>query len=309
MAQGALILNGKALAKLLRRKIKEHIAKAVSDGNRPPGLGVILVGDNPASKSYVATKEKMARAVGMASEQISLPDSATQREVRDKIEELNAKSEIDGILLQLPLPQHLSADELLCCISPQKDSDGLHPLNQGRLMVGADGVRPCTPMGVMKLVDLAYSGAPLDEIKDIDEIKAADLAGKRSIVIGRSALVGKPVALMLLERNATVTIAHSKTADLPDRVSEADIVVSAVGRPFMIKGEWIKEGATVIDVGINRIESGALVGDVDFEAAKERAGAITPVPGGVGPMTVAMLLFNTFSNYRRNCLKNGGDGG
>lgn len=295
------ILDGKWLAKQVQHEIREQVAEAAPLCGRSPGLGVILVGDNPASKAYVANKEKTAKLCGFNTFDITLPASATRENVRDAIKSFNTNELIDGILLQLPLPKHLDSEELLDLISPDRDADGLHPLNQGLLMRGEGQLRPCTPLGVMKLLDLAYSNvntATFDPSRD--EIPETSLAGKRALVIGRSILVGKPMAHLLLERNATVSIAHSKTPDIESLARECDIIVAAVGSARMVKGSWIKQGAIVIDVGMNRLPDGSLTGDVDFNDAAPRAAAITPVPGGVGPMTVACLILNTLYAYKRS---------
>ncbi len=274
------VLDGKQFAQTLRSGLKDHI---VHIRQRPglqawqPGLATILIGEDSASRVYVGMKEKACREVGIASFGHPLPATISVDKVFALIAELNTRPEVHGILLQLPLPGHLDAEALLEAIAPEKDVDGLHPVNQGRLLLGQDGPRPCTPLGVMHLID--QSGM--------------DIAGKRAVVIGRSNLVGKPLALLLLERHATVTTCHSHTANLADQVRQADIVVAAMGQPEAIKGAWIKDGAIVIDVGITRVADGSLTGDVEFAIAKERAAYISPVPGGVGPLTVAMLLANT----------------
>lgn len=290
-----LTLDGKALSQRIIDRLRRDV-DAASKG-RPPGLGVILVGDNQASQVYVSNKEKAALKAGFVTIDRRLPTSASQGEVLDVIESFNKDHKIDGILLQLPLPKGLDANLLLDAILPAKDADGLHPFNQGLLQRGEGIVHPCTPAGAMRLIDMAYAHQSGDRTEKAEYDKA-DLSGKRAVVIGRSILVGKPLATMLLQRNATVTVSHSKTKDLPALVSEADIVCAAVGAPKLIKGDWIKKGAVVIDVGINRLPDGKLVGDVDFEEAKSRASAITPVPGGVGPMTIAMLLENTYKAFR-----------
>lgn len=279
----------------------QTVNRAKAAGRRPPGLGVILVGDNPASHTYVANKEKTAQECGLQTFDRKLPAAASFAQVQDAIMEFNHDPLIDGILLQLPLPKHLAANDLLTAISPAKDADGLHAVNQGLLMRGEGWLRPCTPLGIMKLIDLAFSQAtPGAEGVSLKDIPPADLAGLKAVVIGRSILVGKPVALMLLERNATVTIAHSKTRNLQIVSREADIVVAAVGVPRLMGIEWIKDGSVVIDVGINRDEDGKLLGDVDFDKVLSQCAAITPVPGGVGPMTVSMLIYNTVQAYARN---------
>ena len=274
------VLNGKQFAQTLRSGLKDHIAHIRQwPGLQEwqPGLATILIGDDPASRVYVGMKEIACREIGIASFGHHLLANISADKVFSLIAELNTRPEVHGILLQLPLPGHLDAEALLEAIAPEKDVDGLHPVNQGRLLLGQDGPRPCTPLGVMHLID--QSGM--------------NIAGKRAVVIGRSNLVGKPLALLLLERHATVTTCHSHTANLAEQVRQADIVVAAMGLTGAIKGAWIKDGAVVIDVGITRVADGSLKGDVEFAAAKERAAYISPVPGGVGPLTVAMLLANT----------------
>lgn len=296
----AKILDGKWLAEKVKENIRQRVEKELSAGKRAPGLGVILVGDNPASKVYVGNKAKFAKACLFETVDIQLDSNASQDDVAAAILALNENPKVDGILLQLPLPTGLKAEPLLSLIRPDKDADGLHPLNQGLLMRNEGELRPCTPSGSMLLIDLALSSHFIaDKLQDIsiDNLPKASLAGKKAVVVGRSVLVGKPVGLMLLERNATVTYAHSKTANLEKLCSEADILVAAVGQERLIKGSWIKAGAIVIDVGMNRAADGKLCGDVDFAEAKELASAITPVPGGVGPMTVAMLIKNTLESY------------
>ncbi|MCL6508957.1 MAG: bifunctional methylenetetrahydrofolate dehydrogenase/methenyltetrahydrofolate cyclohydrolase FolD [Bryobacteraceae bacterium] len=278
-----VILYGKRVAAAVRHEVRERVGRFLARYGQAPGLATILIGDDPVSRVYVNTKEKACREVGIQSFGYRLPATSTMAEVMALLAELNTRAAVHGILLQLPLPAHLDEDRLIRALTPEKDVDGLHPLNQGKLLRGEDGLRPCTPLGVMRLID--ESGVRLP--------------GKKAIVIGRSTLVGKPVAMLLLERNLTVTCCHSHTADLAHEVREADIVVAAIGRPEMIKGDWIKEGATVIDVGISRLADGSLKGDVEFVPAKERAAFITPVPGGVGPMTVAMLLANTLQAAER----------
>jgi len=273
----AELIDGKALAKEVRLEVKARAEAFRATHNRAPGLHVVLVGDDPASQVYVRNKERAAVKAGIGGEVHRLPAETSEADLLSLIFELNADEDIDGILVQLPLPNHLQDQTIIDAIDPAKDVDGLHPFNAGLLMVGRKGLRPCTPSGCMRM--LKHIGC--------------DPKGKRALVLGRSTLVGKPIALMLLEKHATVTIAHSRTQDLADRVRESDIVVAAVGRPALVKGDWVKEGAVVIDVGINRLEDGTLTGDVDFEGAKEHASYITPVPGGVGPMTIAMLLNNT----------------
>jgi methylenetetrahydrofolate dehydrogenase (NADP+)/methenyltetrahydrofolate cyclohydrolase len=281
----AQILDGKTLAKSTQALLAEKIQTLVPQAGRSPGLAVIMVGDNPASAAYVRNKERACERVGIASFGQHLPADTTQDHLKGLIDELNSDDRVDGILLQLPVPKHLDDVALLNAIDPDKDADGLHPVNMGRLLRGETGLRSCTPLGVMHLLRTSN----------------ISLEGKRAIVLGRSILVGKPMALMLLEANATVTMAHSRTKDLPALTQTADIVVSAIGRPKFLTADYIKPDAVIVDVGINRIEAEEgkyrLVGDVDYEAVSAIASAITPVPGGVGPMTVAMLLHNTVLSY------------
>ncbi|NQZ15003.1 MAG: bifunctional methylenetetrahydrofolate dehydrogenase/methenyltetrahydrofolate cyclohydrolase FolD [Alphaproteobacteria bacterium] len=275
----AQIIDGKTIAAQTREKIAKDVA-ALKEKGTDVGLAVILVGDDPASHVYVGNKIKACEAVGIISTEKRLSEDATFEEIEATINELNADDSVHGILLQLPLPNHLSdvQETLVQMISPSKDVDGLTKTNAGKLFLGMDdGLVPCTPQGSMIL------------IKSIEE----NLSGKNAVVIGRSNLFGKPMAQLLLQKNCTVTIAHSRTKDLAGVCKQADILVAAVGREKMVKADWVKEGAIVIDVGINRIENGKLCGDVDFDEAKGIAGAITPVPGGVGPMTIACLLANT----------------
>ena len=279
----AQIIDGKAIAKECRKALKGRVKEFSEQYGHVPGLGVILVGDDPASAVYVRNKEKACEKVGIASFHRDLPATAKQEEVAAIIDEMNADDRVHGILLQLPLPKGLDEQAMLARIHPDKDADGFHPINAGYLAVGKDGYVPCTPKGVMTLI--ASTGQPTE--------------GAHAVVIGRSNIVGKPQAQLLLQKNCTVTICHSRTKNLAEVVGQGDIVVAAVGRPEMVKGEWIKEGAVVIDVGINRRDDGTLCGDVEFDAAKERAGWITPVPGGVGPMTIAMLLENTLEGAIR----------
>jgi methylenetetrahydrofolate dehydrogenase (NADP+)/methenyltetrahydrofolate cyclohydrolase len=242
-----------------------------------PGLAVVLVGDDPASHIYVRNKEKACKEVGIKSFEHLLPATIPERDLLALVHQLNKDKRIHGILVQLPLPAHIRAEKILEAISPHKDIDGFHPVNQGLLALGADGFKPCTPMGIMKLLESVN----------------CDPKGKNAVVVGRSNIVGKPVALMLLGRHATVTICHSRTANLRDEVGRGDILIVAIGRAGLVRGDWVKPGAVVIDVGVNRSPSGKLCGDVEFDTAKERASAISPVPGGVGPMTICMLLYNT----------------
>ncbi|HVI91270.1 MAG TPA: bifunctional methylenetetrahydrofolate dehydrogenase/methenyltetrahydrofolate cyclohydrolase FolD [Dongiaceae bacterium] len=274
------IIDGKAFAENLRNKIARQVAFLKEQCGFTPGLAVVLVGEDPASKVYVRNKGEQTKASGMASFEHKLPDTTTQAELLAVIDKLNKDPNVNGILCQLPVPKQIDPQAIINAIDPDKDVDGFHVVNAGKLATGGEGLVPCTPYGCLLL------------LKD----RLGDLAGKHAVVIGRSNIVGKPMAQLLLNESCTVTIAHSKTKDLPGEVRRADIVIAAVGRPEMVKGEWIKEGATVIDVGINRIEvngKGKLVGDADYASCLPRAGAITPVPGGVGPMTIAMLLNNT----------------
>ncbi|AAR34192.1 bifunctional methylenetetrahydrofolate dehydrogenase/methenyltetrahydrofolate cyclohydrolase FolD [Geobacter sulfurreducens] len=272
----ATIIDGKAIAEKIRADLAAQVKELQSRGITP-GLATVLVGSDPASEVYVRMKGDACNKLGMHSVKITRPAETTEEELLALINELNNDPAIHGILVQLPLPPQINADRVLEAISPAKDVDGFHPYNVGRLVTGKPTFQPCTPYGVMVMLQEA----------------GVDLAGKEVVVVGRSNIVGKPVALMCLQRNATVTICHSKTRDLPGRVRAADVVIAAVGVPEMIKGDWIKEGAVVIDVGVNRVGEKKLVGDVEFAAAAERASAITPVPGGVGPMTITMLLHNT----------------
>lgn len=273
-----LLLNGFELAKQCRAELAERV-KVMP---RAPKLAVILVGDNPASAIYVRNKEKAAAEVGVESLVYRL-DSATQEELTALIEQLNADETVDGILVQMPLPAPLNEQEILQTINPAKDVDGFHPLNLGKLLIGEPAPVACTPKGCMRLIRLAKQ----------------DLTGLRAVVIGRSVIVGKPMAQLLLNANCTVTTAHSKTRDLPALCRSADIVVAAIGKPKTVKADWIKDGAIVIDVGINRLKDGKLCGDVDFDACFDKCAAITPVPKGVGPMTIAMLLENTVEVARQ----------
>jgi methylenetetrahydrofolate dehydrogenase (NADP+)/methenyltetrahydrofolate cyclohydrolase len=278
-----MIIDGKQIA----AKVRGEVAQAVKDLKAKgvhPGLTVVRVGDDPASAIYVRGKRKDCEEVGIRSDEHHLPATTAQGELMALIARLNADPKVHGILVQLPLPKQLDERQVLDAIDPRKDADGFHPFNVGALSIGIPGTpRPCTPAGVMRMLDEAR----------------VDPKGKRAIVVGRSNIVGKPMAAMLLERHATVTIAHSRTQDLPGEVARADIVVAAIGKAELVKGAWIKQGAVVIDVGMNRLEDGRLVGDVEYPEAAKRAAAITPVPGGVGPMTRAMLLVNTVDLARR----------
>ena len=283
-------IDGKAFAAKLRERVGEHAAAFERQAGRKAGLAVVLVGEDAASQVYVGAKGKATVAAGMESFEHRLPADTTDKVLLDLVERLNRDDSVDGILIQLPLPQHLDEQAIIAAISPDKDVDGFHVINAGRLSVGQSGFVPCTPLGCMMLLTDTLG----------------DLSGLDAVVIGRSNIVGKPMAQLLLDANATVTIAHSRTRDLASVVKRADIVVAAVGRPEMIRKDWLKEGATVIDVGINRLppkpgaEKGRLVDDVAFDEASEVASAITPVPGGVGPMTIAVLLRNTLVAAHRN---------
>ncbi|MFM7448926.1 MAG: bifunctional methylenetetrahydrofolate dehydrogenase/methenyltetrahydrofolate cyclohydrolase FolD [Leptolyngbyaceae cyanobacterium] len=287
MAQSGQILDGKALAQSLQTDLAQQVQALAASKRRPPGLAVLMVGDNPASAAYVRNKGRACTHVGIASFGSHLPRQTSQAELEQLIEQLNQDDRVDGILVQLPLPEHLDTVALLNRIAPDKDVDGLHPVNLGRLLREEPGLRSCTPAGVMEL--LRHYEIPIK--------------GKQAVVIGRSILVGKPLALMLLEADASVTIAHSKTTDLAAITRSADILVAAIGRPELITTDMVKPGAVVVDVGINRVTdyegTSRLVGDVDFEAVRSIASHITPVPGGIGPMTVTMLLKNTVQSYRQ----------
>jgi len=283
----ARLIDGKAAAASLRANVAIEVAKFRAATGRSPGLAVVLVGEDPASAVYVRSKGKATLEAGMQSFEHKLSADVSEGELLDLVERLNVDHRVDGILVQLPLPAHIDADKVITSIDPDKDVDGFNPVNAGRLAIGLPGFVPCTPLGCLKLL----------------RAELGDLTGKDAVVIGRSNIVGKPMALLLLAEHCTVTVAHSRTRDLPEVVRRADIVVAAVGRPQMVKGDWLKPGATVIDVGINRIagEGGNshLAGDVDFDSASQVAGAITPVPGGVGPMTIACLIRNTLVSAAR----------
>jgi methylenetetrahydrofolate dehydrogenase (NADP+)/methenyltetrahydrofolate cyclohydrolase len=277
----ARIIDGKAISAKRRAHVAERVTELKASGINP-GLAVVIVGEDPASKVYVRNKEQGCADAGIYSEHHALAAETSQADLLALVAELNVRAEIHGILVQLPLPSHIDEETVLEAIDPRKDVDGFHPANVGRLVVGKETLLPCTPHGCMVLL----------------EEMGFDLTGKEAVVVGRSNIVGKPVALMLLEKHATVTICHSRTVDLPAVVRRADVVIVAVGRPEMVKGDWLKPGAVVIDVGINRTDAG-LVGDVEFASASQVASAITPVPGGVGPMTIAMLLENTLTAAAR----------
>lgn len=272
----AKILSGKTVSQRIKDELKKEVAE-LKEKNINPGLAVIIVGDDPASRVYVNNKKKACDEIGIYSEEYALPEETSEEELLALIRKLNGKKEINGILVQLPVPKQINEETIINAIDPKKDVDAFHPVNVGKIMVGNFDFVPCTPAGVMELID--ESGI--------------DVAGKECVVVGRSNIVGKPQAMLLLHKNGTVTICHSKTKNLKDKTKQADILIAAVGKPNFITGDMIKEGAVVIDVGINRIAEKKLVGDVDFESAEKVAGAITPVPGGVGPMTIAMLMKNT----------------
>ncbi|HLZ79142.1 MAG TPA: bifunctional methylenetetrahydrofolate dehydrogenase/methenyltetrahydrofolate cyclohydrolase FolD [Sphingomonas sp.] len=284
----AAIIDGKAFAASLREKVAGFVPAFEAAAGRKPGLAVVIVGEDPASQVYVRSKGKATETAGMASFTHTLPAETSEGDLLALVRQLNADGAVDGILVQLPLPKHINESRVIATIDPDKDVDGFHVVNVGRLATGLHGFVPCTPLGCLLLL----------------EDRLGDLSGLNAVVIGRSNIVGKPMAQLLIAKSCTVTVAHSRTRDLPALCRTADILVAAVGRPEMVKGDWIKPGATVIDVGINRVDNGEggtrLVGDVDFAEAVEVAGAITPVPGGVGPMTIAVLLRNTLvSAYRR----------
>ena len=277
-----MIIDGKKISAVLREKLKEKVSKLKSIYNAVPGLTVILVGEDPPSKIYVKNKEKSAIEVGINSEVIRYQDNVEEKVVLNKIKELNENDKVSGILVQLPLPKHIDKRKVIETINPNKDVDGLHPMNVGNLSSGYDSMVPCTPLGCYLL------------IKDVEK----DLNGKHAVIIGRSNLNGKPMTQLLLKENCTVTITHSKTKDLKAECKRADIIVAAVGRPKLVKADWVKKDAIVIDVGINKTDTG-LVGDVDFEEVSKVAKAVTPVPGGVGPMTIACLLSNTVECFKK----------
>ncbi|HSM00396.1 MAG TPA: bifunctional methylenetetrahydrofolate dehydrogenase/methenyltetrahydrofolate cyclohydrolase FolD [Candidatus Limnocylindria bacterium] len=273
----AQLIDGKAIGAAVRAEIKDRVREFSARTGIKPNLVTVLVGDDPASRIYVRNKGKACHEAGMLSQQIDLPAALPENDLLALVAKLNADPAVHGILVQLPLPDHIDESRVIEAISPDKDVDGFHPVNAGRLLSGGSCFVPCTPLGIMKMLDH----------------ESVSLKGKHAVVVGRSNIVGKPVALLLLAKHATVTICHSRTKDLPAVVRSADVVVAAVGKAEMVRGDWLSPGAVVIDVGINRLPDGRLVGDVAFEEAKEVAGKITPVPGGVGPMTITMLLHNT----------------
>lgn len=276
----ARIIDGKLIAQQVRAQIKKEIEENRSGVT--PGLAAVLIGDHAASKIYVRNKRRMCEEVGIYSEEYSLPESASESEVLELVDRLNQDPKIHGILVQLPLPDRIDTRRILDAVLPEKDVDGFHYNNVGKLVANKKGFVPCTPLGIIELL----------------KVSGVDILGAHAVIVGRSDIVGKPTAFLLLHRHATVTICHSKTRNLDAICREADILVAAIGRPKFISDKMVKEGATVIDVGINRLPDGKLVGDVDFDSVKERAGAMTPVPGGVGPMTIAMLLSNTFQSAK-----------
>jgi methylenetetrahydrofolate dehydrogenase (NADP+)/methenyltetrahydrofolate cyclohydrolase len=279
----AALIDGKAIGAAVRAEIGKRAAEFTARTGIRPCLAAVLVGEDPASRVYVRNKGKACVDAGMLSRQINLPATASEKELLDLVAQLNADDSVHGILVQLPLPDQIDESKVIEAVAPSKDVDGFHPVNAGRLLIGAPGFIPCTPYGILKLL----------------EYEKVDLKGKHAVVVGRSNIVGKPVALLLLSRHATVTICHSRTQDLPGVVRSGDVVIAAVGKAGMVRGSWIKPGAVVIDVGINRLPDGRLVGDVAFEEARAVAGKITPVPGGVGPMTITMLLHNTLEAAQR----------
>lgn len=278
----AVIIDGKALSAKIREELKREVDDLAGRGI-VPGLTVVLVGDDPASQVYVRNKAKSCEQIGIRSEVIRLPGDTPEDQLLGVIDGLNRNPDVHGILVQLPLPDHISEEKVLLAISPEKDVDGFHPVNVGNLSIGRDAFLPCTPAGCIELI----------------RSTGTDIAGRHAVVIGRSNIVGKPMAMLLLREHATVTVCHSRTKDIEDVVRRADIVVAAVGRPNLVKKHWIKPGALVLDVGVNRLPDGKLTGDVDFESVKETAGFITPVPGGVGPMTITMLLKNTIKAAKK----------
>ncbi|HDP70572.1 MAG TPA: bifunctional methylenetetrahydrofolate dehydrogenase/methenyltetrahydrofolate cyclohydrolase FolD [Actinobacteria bacterium] len=281
----ARIIDGKAIAASIRQEMTSEVAQLKENGI-VPGLAVVIIGDDPASKVYVGQKEKGCAQIGIYSEKHDLPGDTSEEELLDLIDKLNKDDKINGILVQLPLPKQIDEKRVLYAIDSAKDVDGFHPENIGKMVIGEDTFLPCTPHGIMVLLE--HSGI--------------DLKGKEAVVVGRSNIVGKPILLMLLSKSATVTICHSKTVDLNFHTARADVLIAAVGIPEMIKGDMVKDGVVVIDVGVNRLESGKLVGDVEFESVSKKASAITPVPGGVGPMTITMLLKNTIKAAKKQSL-------
>ena len=280
---GATIIDGRAVAQGVRERVRSEVAELAAGHGLQPGLATVLVGDDPGSRIYVRRKAEACEEVGMSSFHHDVPASVSQAELAGLLARLNVDPAVHGVLLQLPVPDHIDGEAMTASIDPLKDVDGLTPVNAGLLAHGRPGLVPCTPSGIMELLRVA----------------GTELSGAHAVVLGRSNLVGRPIAALLLAADATVTACHSRTRDLPAVCRSADVLIAAVGRPELVRGDWVKDGATVIDVGINRRPEGGLVGDVEFAGASERAKAITPVPGGVGPMTIAMLLANTLSAARR----------
>lgn len=278
----AKIIDGKRISEILREETALSV-KNRPEGIRVPGLAVIIVGDNPASRVYVNNKKKACEICGFTSYEYALPENTAEKELLSLIDELNSRDDIDGILCQLPLPSHIDENKVIDAISPEKDVDGFSPVSTGNLVAGKPCFAPCTPAGVVEM--LKYEGI--------------EISGKHCVIVGRSNIVGKPAALLMLQNNATVTICHSRTKDLSEEVKRADIVIAAIGKPGFITEDMVKEGAVVIDVGINRLPTGKLTGDVNFENVKEKASYITPVPGGVGPMTITMLMKNTLLSWKK----------
>lgn len=278
----SIIIDGKALATSVQEKLKDEVERLKSQGITP-GLAVVLVGEDPASQVYVRNKKKKCVEVGMNSFEHILPASTSEADLLALIRKLNADETVNGILVQLPLPKQINSRIVLDTILPEKDVDGFHPYNVGKMLIGEESFVPCTPLGVMEIIDsVGY-----------------DLSGKDAVIIGRSNIVGKPMMVLLMQRNATVTVCHSKTKDIDKKIAAADVVIAAIGKAEFVKGEWIKKGALVIDVGINRTAENRLIGDVEFSTSKDRAAFISPVPGGVGPMTITMLLQNTLTACKR----------
>lgn len=286
----ATVVYGSEIAKDIKADLKICIDQLKEQGKRVPKLVVILVGDNQASISYVTGKEKACQAIGMENILLCLPETTSEEELLAKVEELNQDASVDGILVQLPLPSHIDEHKVLLQISPDKDVDGFHPYNVGKLLLQEDTFVSCTPKGIIRI---------------LETIGFDDLSGKKAVVIGRSNIVGKPVAQLLMNKNATVTVCHSRTAGIEEITAQADILVASVGKARLVKKNWVKKGAVVIDVGINRDENNKMCGDVDFDDVLDQAGYITPVPKGVGPMTIAMLLENTLESYRKREQMNG----
>lgn len=286
IGMSATILDGKALSLKIREELKKEVEE-ISKNGRTPGLAVVIAGDDPASRKYVNNKNRACKEIGMISREYALPADVSEDELLALVHKLNHDDEIDGILVQLPLPAGINERRIIEAISPDKDVDAFHPENVGRIMIGGGTFLPCTPAGIMELIKLT----------------GIDVCGKECVVVGRSNIVGKPMSMLLLAANGTVTVCHSKTENLAEVTKRADILVVAVGRANMITADMVKPGAVVIDVGMNRLESGKFVGDVEFDSVSEVAGAITPVPGGVGPMTIAMLMRNTVSGYKKRMFK------